>query len=119
MVFLGMGFLGGCTQKPTGFFGYVPGCLNPGLQLYLYVLSLCLWARLCVYSGSDVASIETTATLSDDGKTYVLNGEKIFITNGGMADVFTVFAKTKVTSDTVSICRLFFCLLIRSVERLI
>lgn len=62
-----------------------------------------------VSSGSDVASIETTATLSDDGKTYVLNGEKIFISNGSMADVFTVLAKTQVTSDTVSI-QIVFCL---------
>jgi len=61
---------------------------------------------VCVVSGTDAASIQTRATLSDDGKTYVLNGEKIFVTNGSLADVFTVFAKTKVTIDTVSICRL-------------
>jgi len=60
---------------------------------------------VCVISGSDAASVRTTATLSDDGKTYILNGEKIFITNGGVANVFTVFAKTKVTTPTVSICR--------------
>ena len=59
---------------------------------------------MCVISGSDAASVQTTATLSDDGKTYILNGEKIFITNGGVADVFTVFAKTKVTAPVVSIC---------------
>lgn len=62
---------------------------------------------MCVISGSDAASVQTTATLSDDGKTYILNGEKIFITNGGVADVFTVFAKTKVNEPTVSNCRLF------------
>jgi len=61
---------------------------------------------LSVISGSDIASIQTSATLSDDGKTYILNGEKIFITNGSVADVFTVFAKTKVTSPLVSIHRL-------------
>ena len=59
---------------------------------------------MCFISGSDIASIETYATLSEDGKTYVLNGEKIFITNGGIADLFTVFAKTKVTAPTVSSC---------------
>jgi len=59
--------------------------------------------RLFVISGSDVASIQTSATLSDDGKTYILNGEKIFITNGGVADIFTVFAKTKVTTSVVSL----------------
>ena len=63
-------------------------------------------------SGSDVASIQTNATLSDDGKTYILNGEKIFITNGGVADVFTVFAKTKVTTALVRICRLLLAVLI-------
>lgn len=47
-------------------------------------------------SGSDAASIKTRATLSDDGKTFLLNGGKIWISNGGIADVFTVFAKTKV-----------------------
>ncbi|CAM1332643.1 ACAD9 (predicted) [Pycnogonum litorale] len=45
-------------------------------------------------SGSDAASITTKATLSDDGKHYLLNGGKIWISNGGTADIFTVFAKT-------------------------
>lgn len=45
-------------------------------------------------AGSDAASITTTATLSDDGKHYHLNGSKIWITNGGFADFFTVFART-------------------------
>jgi acyl-CoA dehydrogenase family protein 9 len=45
-------------------------------------------------AGSDAASITTRAELSDDGDTYVLNGSKIWITNGGFADVFTVFART-------------------------
>lgn len=44
-------------------------------------------------SGSDALGAKTTATLSDDGKYYLLNGQKIWITNGGFADVFTVFAK--------------------------
>lgn len=44
-------------------------------------------------SGSDANSAKTTATLSDDGKTYSLNGQKIWITNGGFADIFIVFAK--------------------------
>ncbi|XP_046403316.1 complex I assembly factor ACAD9, mitochondrial-like isoform X2 [Ischnura elegans] len=47
-------------------------------------------------SGSDAASIKTRATLSPDGKTWHLNGNKIWITNGGIADVFTVFAKTEI-----------------------
>jgi acyl-CoA dehydrogenase family protein 9 len=44
-------------------------------------------------SGSDAASIKTTARLSDDGKHYILNGNKLWITNGGIATFATVFAK--------------------------
>tara|TARA_B110000014_G_scaffold30531_1_gene19098 strand:- start:1605 stop:3386 length:1782 start_codon:yes stop_codon:yes gene_type:complete len=54
---------------------------------------------ICAYgltepsSGSDAMEAKTTATLTDDGKHYILNGEKVFITNGGWAELFTVFAK--------------------------
>lgn len=44
-------------------------------------------------SGSDALGAKTTATLSTDGKHYLLNGQKVWITNGGFADVYTVFAK--------------------------
>lgn len=44
-------------------------------------------------SGSDAMNIRTRATLSPDGKHYLLNGEKMWITNCGIADLFTVFAK--------------------------
>jgi alkylation response protein AidB-like acyl-CoA dehydrogenase len=44
-------------------------------------------------SGSDANSGKTRAVLSDDGKHYLINGQKMWITNGGFADVFTVFAK--------------------------
>lgn len=44
-------------------------------------------------SGSDALSAKTTAKLSDDGTHYILNGQKCWITNGGFADVYTVFAK--------------------------
>lgn len=44
-------------------------------------------------SGSDALSAKTTAVLSGDGKHYLLNGQKCWITNGGFADVYTVFAK--------------------------
>uniref|UniRef100_A0A8C5REV3 Acyl-CoA dehydrogenase family member 9 n=1 Tax=Laticauda laticaudata TaxID=8630 RepID=A0A8C5REV3_LATLA len=47
-------------------------------------------------SGSDAASIQTRGTLSEDGKHYLLNGSKIWISNGGIADIFTVFARTEV-----------------------
>jgi acyl-CoA dehydrogenase family protein 9 len=45
-------------------------------------------------AGSDAAAIKTRAEISADGSHYVLNGAKIWITNGGFADVFTVFART-------------------------
>ncbi|XP_054831338.1 complex I assembly factor ACAD9, mitochondrial isoform X2 [Eublepharis macularius] len=47
-------------------------------------------------SGSDAASIQTRATLSEDGKSFLLNGSKIWISNGGIANIFTVFARTEV-----------------------
>lgn len=45
-------------------------------------------------SGSDAGSIRTQAELSEDGKHFILNGGKIWISNGGLAEIFTVFAKT-------------------------
>ncbi len=44
-------------------------------------------------AGSDANSGKTKAVLSEDGKHYILNGAKMWITNGGFADVMTVFAK--------------------------
>src|SRR6476620_4307529 len=44
-------------------------------------------------SGSDALGAKTNAKLTDDGQHYVLNGEKMWITNGGFADVYLVFAK--------------------------
>jgi alkylation response protein AidB-like acyl-CoA dehydrogenase len=44
-------------------------------------------------SGSDALGAKTTATLTADKKNYLLNGQKCWITNGGFADVYTVFAK--------------------------
>lgn len=44
-------------------------------------------------SGSDALAAKTKAVLSPDGRHYVLNGQKMWITNGGLADLFTVFAK--------------------------
>lgn len=45
-------------------------------------------------AGSDAAGIKTKAELTPDKKHYILNGNKIWITNGGIASLFTVFAKT-------------------------
>ncbi|SFA77613.1 acyl-CoA dehydrogenase family protein [Algoriphagus aquimarinus] len=44
-------------------------------------------------AGSDANSGKTKATLSEDGKTYLLNGQKMWISNAGFADLFIVFAK--------------------------
>jgi alkylation response protein AidB-like acyl-CoA dehydrogenase len=51
-------------------------------------------------AGSDAANVQTTATPSPDGKTYVLNGEKRYITNGGIAQVLTVMARTPVPGSS-------------------
>ena len=55
--------------------------------------------------GSDAMSIKTRAVKSADGTHYVLNGGKIWISNGGIAEIFTVFAKVPVkdpvTGETV------------------
>ena len=44
-------------------------------------------------AGSDAGSIRTRAELASDNSHYILNGTKQWISNGGLADVFTVFAK--------------------------
>jgi alkylation response protein AidB-like acyl-CoA dehydrogenase len=54
-------------------------------------------------SGSDALGAKTIATLSADGKYYLLNGQKCWITNGGFADVYTVFAKIDGTQFTAFI----------------
>ena len=48
-------------------------------------------------SGSDAQAMKTMATLSADGSHYVLNGQKIWISNAGFAGLFTVFAKVDIT----------------------
>jgi len=64
---------------------YLPG-LASGQTVGAYALSESS-------SGSDAMNIRTRAALSADGKFYVLNGEKMWITNAGFADLFIVFAK--------------------------
>jgi alkylation response protein AidB-like acyl-CoA dehydrogenase len=44
-------------------------------------------------AGSDALAVRTRADLSPDGRHYILNGQKMWITNGGKADLYTVFAK--------------------------
>jgi acyl-CoA dehydrogenase family member 9 len=45
-------------------------------------------------AGSDASNVQTTARPTDDGQTYILNGSKRYITNGAIADVLTVMART-------------------------
>jgi alkylation response protein AidB-like acyl-CoA dehydrogenase len=51
-------------------------------------------------AGSDAANVQTTATPSADGKSYILNGEKRYITNGALAQVLTVMARTPVPGNS-------------------
>jgi alkylation response protein AidB-like acyl-CoA dehydrogenase len=66
-------------------------------QRYLPKLASCEWIGAYglseASSGSDAMNIRTRATLSPDGANYILTGEKQWITNGGIADLYTVFAK--------------------------
>lgn len=54
-------------------------------------------------AGSDAAGIKSRAVLSDDGKHYILNGSKIWISNGGIAEIMTVFAQTPVKDPKTGI----------------
>ena len=68
-------------------------------QKYLPKLATAEWIAAYALSesssGSDAMNIRTRATLSADGTHYMLNGEKMWITNCGIADLFTVFAKIR------------------------
>lgn len=82
----------GIGTLPLYYFGseeqkakYLPG-LATGKTLAAYCLTE-------PDSGSDALAAKTRAELSPDGRFYVLNGQKMWITNGGFADIFTVFAK--------------------------
>jgi alkylation response protein AidB-like acyl-CoA dehydrogenase len=82
----------GIGTLPLVYFGneqqkrkYLPRLAKVGL-LAAYALTEPL-------AGSDALAARTRADLSPDGKHYMLNGQKMWITNGGAADLFTVFAK--------------------------
>ena len=84
----------GIGTLPIVYFGteeqkkkYLP-CLAAGEIVGAYALSEST-------SGSDAMNCRTRASLSADGKHYILNGEKMWITNAGFADLFTVFAKVE------------------------
>lgn len=64
-----------------------------------YLPAIVTGEKFCAYcltepsSGSDALSSKTTAVLSNDKRHYILNGSKVFITNGGFADIYIVYAK--------------------------
>ncbi|MGA2184972.1 MAG: acyl-CoA dehydrogenase family protein [Bryobacteraceae bacterium] len=62
----------------------------PGLATAELVAAYCLTEP---HAGSDALAAKTRADLSPDGTHYILNGQKMWITNGGFADLYTVFAK--------------------------
>jgi hypothetical protein len=82
----------GIGTLPILYFGtteqknkYLPGLVDGSIK-----------AAYCLTepgSGSDALGAKSKAVLSEDGKNYILNGQKMWITNGGFADIFTVFAK--------------------------
>src|SRR5262249_11919810 len=62
--------------------------------------SLAAFALTEPEAGSDAANVQTTAMPSADGKTYILNGHKRYITNGGIAQMLTVMARTPVRGSS-------------------
>lgn len=96
---LGLGIVLGAHQS-IGFKGILLYGNDQQKRKYLPDLACGkIMAAYCLTepgSGSDASSIKSKAVLSKDGKHYILNGSKIWISNGGIADLFTVFAKTPV-----------------------
>jgi len=89
---LGHGGQTGIGNLPIVYFGneaqkakYLPGIAS-GKKFSCYALTE-------PNAGSDALGAQTKAVLSEDGKYYILNGSKTFITNSGFADTFIVFAK--------------------------
>src|SRR5579884_1154472 len=89
---ISVGVQTGISMLPLLFFGtpeqkqkYLPQ-LASGEKIGAYCLSE-------ANSGSDALAAQAKATLAPDGKRYLLNGTKMWITNGGFADLYTVFAK--------------------------
>ncbi|CAM4093418.1 acyl-CoA dehydrogenase family protein [Paenibacillus alkaliterrae] len=89
---LSVGAHTGIGTLPIVFFG------TPA-QKQAYLPALAAGERIAAYcltepaSGSDALGAKTTARLSPDGRHYVLNGSKLYITNAGFADLFIVYAK--------------------------
>ncbi len=82
----------GIGTLPILFFG-TPQQKEKYLSKLVKVEMLAAYALTEPLAGSDAMAARTRADLTPDGKHYVLNGQKMWITNGGSADLFTVFAK--------------------------
>ncbi|KAJ8950302.1 hypothetical protein NQ318_021159 [Aromia moschata] len=96
---LGVGIMLGAHQS-IGFKGILLFGTPQQKANYLPRVSSGEFAAFCLTepsSGSDAGSIKSRAVLSPDGKHYVLNGSKIWISNGGLAEIMTVFAQTPIT----------------------
>jgi alkylation response protein AidB-like acyl-CoA dehydrogenase len=89
---VGVGAHSGIGTLPIVYFG-----TEEQKKKYLPKLATGEWlASYCLsepQAGSDAQNSRTRAVLSSDGRHWILNGQKMWITNGGFADVFTVFAK--------------------------
>ncbi|XP_020007069.2 very long-chain specific acyl-CoA dehydrogenase, mitochondrial isoform X2 [Castor canadensis] len=105
---LGVGVTLGAHQS-IGFKGILLFGTKAQKEKYLpKVASGEMLAAFCLTepsSGSDAASIRSSAVPSSCGKYYTLNGSKIWISNGGLADIFTVFAKTPVTDAATGVVK--------------
>ncbi|XP_022914733.2 very long-chain specific acyl-CoA dehydrogenase, mitochondrial [Onthophagus taurus] len=95
---LGVGITLGAHQS-IGFKGILLYGTDAQKKKYFPRVSGGEFAAFCLTepsSGSDAGSIRSRAVLSPDGKHYILNGSKIWISNGGLAEIMTVFAQTPV-----------------------
>src|SRR6476646_8263534 len=85
------------AESGIGLLPIIDGATEAAKQKYLPKIAsgelITAYALTEAGSGSDAMAAKATARLSDDGKEYILNGEKMWITNGGFADIFIVFAK--------------------------
>ena len=82
----------GIGTLPVVYFG-TPAQKKKYLPKLAKVEMLAAYALTEPLAGSDALAARTRADLTPDGKHYILNGQKMWITNGGAADLFTVFAK--------------------------
>jgi alkylation response protein AidB-like acyl-CoA dehydrogenase len=87
-----VGAQAGIGVLPIAFFG-----TDAQKEKYLPKLASAEWVGAYslseASSASDALNVKTRAVLSPDGKHYILNGTKMWVTNGGIADVYVVFAK--------------------------